>query len=445
MIHTLLLLPLLPTLQEDPLALTPRVLHTLAAPAPGIRFGAALAAAGDIDRDGVPDLIVGSPRSNVFGPDAGNVRIYSGADGELLRELQGQPGTQFGFAVASVGDIDRDGTPEILIGAPFKDGFATLFSGASGGFLFTLRGGLGARFGQALSAAGDVDGDGIGDVLVGEPEDDSAGHNAGRALVYSGRDGALLHELRGSAPFDFYGTQLAPVGDLNQDGRADFAVAAPLQDASGEGGSGFNAGVVHIVSGADGATLQLIAGQNMGDRLGSQMQSGADADDDGLRDLALGLPGADQPGGPFDVGGVELRSTSDGSLIARAFGSTPGGFAEVVAAPTDWNDDGVIDITLGLPSALGDRGQVLILSGVDGAPLARIDGETDLGWFGASLARSPDIDGDGSPELLVGAPGHDDFLDVVGSVQIISFQANGPRLRRSNSPPETTEQERAAH
>ena len=415
-------------------AAPPRTLLTLSAPTPGSSFGAALACTGDLDGDGIADLAVGSPGSNTYGTNAGNVRIYSGRTGVLLREMQGQPATRFGEALANPGDVDDDGHDDLLIGAPYASPFVHLFSGKTGALLFTLHGARGSRFGSALAGAGDVDGDGVLDVAVGEPQHDApVGDNAGRVSVFSGATGELVFEVTGSLPFDQLGMQIAGAGDVDGDGHADLHVAAPFFDGMG-GASGFNVGRILLLSGATGSPLSAIHGELAGDRLGTWLAVGADVDGDGIGELACGAPGADGPAGGFDSGVAQLRSGAGGELLLEVHGPDPGGFAGVVAAPMDVDGDGVADLVFGAPSSLKERGRVRVSSGEDGSTLHDIEGPSALGWFGASLCTLGDADGDGRHDLAIGAPGHEDHTGLTGKVVVVSF-SRGPRPHRPDRTP----------
>ena len=435
MIHAVLpFLSILPLPPQATPPVRPRVLLTLRSPNPGSRFGAAIADAGDLDRDGRSDIVVGSPRSPLYGENAGNVRVHSGADGRLLWELQGQPGTRFGTSVASPGDVDGDGFPELLIGAPFGDAFVHLFSGRHGTLLFTFRGDSGSRFGASLAGAGDVDGDGVPDVVIGEPHSDASAPNAGRVWVHSGATGELLFDWRGTGTFDFFGHRVAAAGDLDADGHGDVLVGAPFVDAGG-----FNAGGIAAYSGATGAPLYAVYGTRPGDQLGTWLASGLDpfasAPGSGPLPFATGAPGADDLGaGLFDTGAGQLRAGLDGSVEVEGFGPEAGVFAGTVAAPLDCDGDGTLDLITGAPSALGGLGTVSFVSGQDGSVLLRMDGSEPNGWFGGALATLSDVDGDGAPDLAIGAPGHEDRTDLVGAVYVVSF-GGGPGYDRGPGPP----------
>jgi hypothetical protein len=175
------------------------VLHVLSRP--GTSFGCGLDSAGDVDGDGTPDILVGI---GAFA-GTGSVDVYSGLDGTLLHcVVAPEPMDDFGTAVAGVGDVNADGRDDFLVGADRGtggSGRAYLYSGLDGSLIRTLsHGGAGqAGFGTAVAGGRDVDGDGTPDLLVGAPLEDGAGADAGRAYLFSGSDGSLLQEFQGPA------------------------------------------------------------------------------------------------------------------------------------------------------------------------------------------------------------------------------------------------------
>jgi hypothetical protein len=207
--------------------------------------GRGVAPAGDFNGDGVPDIAVGSPDFPVgsFGP-LGIVRVHSGVNGKVLKTLPGPgvSGAQFGGVVAAAGDLDADGVPDLIASGDmeYSDyvGHVRAFSGATGAVLFTLEGEPHDRLGSSLSAAGDWDGDGHADVLAGA----GASYGDNYVLLISGATGAVLKKLMIDQPwlsFGFdtqFGAACAGTGDVDGDGRADFAVGAPGAPTS-DGGS----------------------------------------------------------------------------------------------------------------------------------------------------------------------------------------------------------------
>lgn len=198
-------------------------------------FGQTVAGVGDLDLDGYADFAVGAPDDDNNGAESGMCRVYSGRTGGVLKTLNGDAGDDFfGHFVSSAGDVDKDGRPDFIVGAcqffglnP-KPGYARVYSGANFQVIWTFRGKSSADFfGEPVRGAGDVDGDGHADLLVGMHLDDRSATNAGRVELFSGRDGSLLLAVNGQRKDAHLGYQVAPVGDVNGDKTPDFLVGAP--------------------------------------------------------------------------------------------------------------------------------------------------------------------------------------------------------------------------
>jgi hypothetical protein len=212
-------------------------------------LGRALAGCGDVNLDGVPDLIGGLPDQ----PDPGAARVYSGVNGAILRSFVGlTPGDLFGRAVAGAGDVNLDGVPDLLVGAPRDDstdkdaGRAVLFGGKTGTPLHEWFGEApDDQLGLHVADAGDWNGDGARDQLLAVPGDDDAGDGAGSARVQSGLDGGELLHHDGASPGPRVEVVVAGLSDTNGDGRTEIAVAFPYDDAAAT-----DAGLVQVLSGA---------------------------------------------------------------------------------------------------------------------------------------------------------------------------------------------------
>ncbi len=284
------------------------LLHTLVSPNEEYAgfFGHSVSGAGDVDGDGFSDLIVGAygeePGSSP--EEAGRAHVFSGADGSLLYTLVSPNEEQyglFGWSVSGAGDVDGDGYADVIVGAHGKDpgsspqdaGRAYVFSGVDGSLLYTLvspnEEGPG-RFGVSVSGVGDVDGDGHGDVIVGADLEDpgSSPSGAGRAYVFSGADGTVLHTLVSPHEEDlgFFGRCVSGVGDVNGDGHPDVIVGA-YQESPGS--SPFAAGRAYVFSGADGSLLYTLASPNEQEfgYFGHFVSGAGDVDGDGRRDVIV--------------------------------------------------------------------------------------------------------------------------------------------------------------
>jgi hypothetical protein len=393
------------------------VLWQVTSPVPGDRFGTSLAAVGDVDGDGVTDVLVGAPRAQTAGILTGRVALLSGSDGTEWLGVTGDASYDaFGTSVDGAGDVDGDGVPDLLVGSPAGTppaGSVHLLSGKDGAPLLMLVGDAnGDRFGEAVAGVGDVDGDGVPDVAVGAPQADGLGTNGGRVSVYSGVDGSEHFTHQGAA-FDHLGQAVAAAGDVDGDGRIDVLVGAPLAD-----GLAFNGGAGWLFSGRDGSVLAAHHGTGVGDQLGHWLAGIGDVDGDGTPDLAFGVPGSDE--GALDAGAVVVHSGATGALLLFVPGLDEGGGLGVVARAGDVDRDGHLDLAVGAPTAAGHAGRVRVISGATGLDLMSVEGTRPGEWFGLALAGVGDVDGNGRADLVAGAPGHDDMLDKAGLVRGLS-------------------------
>ena len=401
-LHLLLLL----SFQSTPPA---TVLWSYASPAPGDRLGAAVTFLGDVDADGAPDVLVGAPGATSLGFATGSVTVLSGRTGHVLYQVDGDSAFDaFGSSLAALDDVDGDGVSDFAIGAPGGSpagGAVHAFSGATGAPLWTRAGeSPGDRFGSSL--AGSSLRAGASALWCGAPNADFAGPSAGRAYRLSGSDGTIQWTVDGTAAFDLLGSSIAEL-DANR-----VLIGIPFADAAV-----FNGGGAQIVASSDGTPVDAVWGNVTGDQFGQWLQRLGDVDADSIPDFAVSAPGADANG--FDSGAIHVHSGLDASLLLSIPGSAPGLFSGPVAGAGDHNGDGRADLAFGEPSASrgGDQnGRVRLLSGRDGSGLAIAFGKQANDWFGAALCGGTDLDADGRPDVVAGAPGHDDYPNQIGYV-----------------------------
>jgi len=391
------------------------LLHQRDGAADDDRLGISVAGAGDVNGDGYEDFIVGAPLADPGGlSNAGSAYVYSGLNGLLLHQKDGPAANdQLGISVAGAGDVNGDGKDDFIIGAPFADpgglsnaGSAHVYSGLDGGLLYQKDGAAaGDNLGYSVAGAGDVNGDGKDDFIIGAYLADlSLVSDAGSAYIYSGLDGGLLYTKNGAAFFENLGSSVAGAGDVNGDGKDDFIIGASGAAPDGR----IDAGSAYVYSGLNGSLLYQKNGAVAGDLLGWSVAGAGDVNGDGKDDFIIGALYAD-PGGRTGAGSAYVYSGLNGGLLYQKDGAADyHGLGNSVAGTGDVNGDGYSDFIVGAPYAdPGGRiaaGSAYVYSGLDGTLLHQKDGATDYDFLGSSVAGAGDVNGDGKDDLIVGAP-----------------------------------------
>jgi hypothetical protein len=378
---------------------------------PGDVFGISVSGAGDVNGDGFDDFIVGAPLDDNNGTNSGSARVFSGFNGSVLYAFSGDSANdRFGGSVSGAGDVNDDGVSDFIVGAWLDDnngtdsGSARVFSGADGAILYTFNGdSVGDQFGIAVSGAGDVNNDGFDDLIVGARSDDNNGTDSGSARVFSGADGSILYTFNGDAANDSFGSSVSGAGDVNSDGFDDLIVGARFNNAIDLG-----SGRARVFSGVNGSVLYTFDGDSDADYFGYSVSGAGDVNNDGFDDVIIGAPGDDRDA--FDSGSARVISGLDGSVLYTFSGdSESDGFGHSVRGAGDVNDDGVPDLIVG---AIWDSvkvgglraGSAKVFSGLDGSLLYTFFGDSVSGQFGTSVSGAGDVNNDGVPDLIVGAP-----------------------------------------
>ena len=420
-------------------------------------FGYSVAAAGDFNGDGKPDIVISAPFDDNNGKSAsGSVFIFfNGAEartGAADVILEGQSaGDNFGFSVASAGDFNGDGKTDVIVGAPFDDNNVEVDSGSAFIFFGGVTGvrradadadviiegqSAGDNFGYSVASAGDFNGDGKADIIGGAPFDDNNGESAsGSAFIFFGgitgthrvdADADVI--LNGQSAGDNFGFSVAPAGNVNGDAKADVIVGAPFDDNNGEIDSGSAFVFFGGVTGARRADADadiILNGQSGDDQLGSSVASAGDFNGDGKTDVIVGAPfddnnDEDDSGSAFiffgDATGTR-RADADADVILNGQ-SEDDGFGASVATAGDFNGDGKTDVIVGASGDDNndeeDSGGAFVFFG-NAAGTRRADADADVilkglnggDNFGTTVASVGDINGDGKADIIVGAPGSD--------------------------------------
>jgi len=349
---------------------------------------------------------------------------------QVLQEFDGTagPGTDFGWAVSELGDVDGDHVEDAIVGEPFTDGGSTyVYSGRTGSLLYRFDGASGDYNGFSMADAGDVNDDRVHDILVGAP-----GNGAGHVDLYSGKTGELLHRFIGASAGDAFGWSVSSAGDVDRDHRADVLIGAS------QGFSGAGSGYASIYSGRTYELIRTLSGDRVGDQFGSGAASTRDVNRDHVPDQIVGARDA----GDGARGQVYVYSGETGERLltidASSHGDSFGSF--FVAGVGDVNRDGTPDIyaadyydsTNGSdPTNFTASGRAAVYSGRNGHEL--------LSWVGpdADAGLGPgrgagDVNHDGHEDLIVGSYTSNAGASNAGRVQIFSG-ADGSVLRTITS------------
>ncbi|TAK67068.1 MAG: hypothetical protein EPO22_03245, partial [Dehalococcoidia bacterium] len=358
--------------------------YTFTVPNPHNVFGSAVAA-GDVNGDGKADVIVGAFNETVAGNEGqGQAYVFSGVDGALLYTLASptvQAGAHFGRSVAA-GDVDGDGKKDIIVGADAEtvgfnafQGRVYVFSGATGLLIYTIdtpNPESFASFGISV-AAGDTNGDAKADIIVGSYGETVAGNSGqGRAYVFSGADGSLLRTFTTPNPqvLAQFGLSVA-AGDLNADGMADIVVGAGNETV----GSNASEGRAYAFSGATGLVLWTFTTPNhqASAQFGYSVAAG-DTNFDGKADAIVGAIG-ETVGGNSWQGRVYVFSGADATVLRTLTTPNAQGNAQfgVSVATADFNADSRSDVLVGAENEnVGSntgQGRAYVMSGATGGVL----------------------------------------------------------------------------
>ncbi len=394
-------------------------------------FGGDARGAGDVNGDGAGDFIIAAWGT---ASGSGSVKVFSGADGSILfTKLGDSPGDRFGRAAGGAGDVNGDGFADFIVGADLDDnggiesGSARGLSGLNGSTLYSYNGNSpGAFFGRTVSGAGDVNGDGFADFMVGAPGADSNGIDRGLVVVYSGVDGSVLYTKIGDSALDEFGDHISGAGDVNADGFDDFIIGVWHDNDNG-----FHSGSASVYSGIDGALLYDLNGDSPGDLFGQSVSDAGDVNCDGFDDFIIGAIYDDNTG--LDSGNARVYSGVDGSILHDINGLHAGdNFGVSVSGAGDLNGDGYADFIVGGFGHFAFSGGARLFSGVDGSLIFQGFGSAANAGYGFRVAGIGDIDGNGFDDFLVSSPSSPVSAPFAGRVRV--FAADTLPVLSYNSP-----------
>ncbi|MBK7876738.1 MAG: VCBS repeat-containing protein [Planctomycetes bacterium] len=429
-----------------PGSLPPTPTQTILGPGQGANFGTATSSlvAGDVNGDGFADVVIGAYGAN---SNTGTASLYLGTGAASLpfatspsALLNGaQLGEQFGFGAGTAGDVNGDGLSDVLVVAQsasnpeLSEGRLMLYYGQPGvtalqaplaGQTPSLSGTSGSAFATALTTAGDVNGDGFSDLLVGAPGFQGTSANEGRVLLYksksdgTGLENQAIWTFSGGQVDARLGTSVAYAGDVNDDGYTDVLVGAPGFATSP---AQFQEGKAFLFFGTASGVLAStpaweFESNEINAKFGQSVAGAGDVNGDGYADVCVGAPGA-TVSGLQDSGRVYvfLGSATGLSLTAAAVIDNPvlgdARFGASVANAGDLNRDGQTDLVVGAPdysSGQSEEGRIYVFlgsaAGIVPTPAFTDESNSPGAHFGAAVSTAGDVDSDGFADLLIGAP-----------------------------------------
>ena len=372
-------------------------------------FGISVSDAGDVNGDGYPDVIVGASKSNSY---TGKAYIYYGGSAmnnaaDVILTGEGV-NTLFGYSVSAAGDVNGDGFSDVLVGAytySSSKGRAYLFYGSASmnsdaDVTFTGET-INNYFGKSLSSAGDLNGDGYSDIVIGAYR---YNNYTGKAYVYFGgssMDDVADLTMIAEDEFNSFGISVSGADDVNGDGYSDLVIGA----------EGFNSGtgrtyLYYGSSSMDNTADVIMNGETNTNSFGGSVSNAGDVNGDGYSDIVIGAYNHNNAVGKVYVyyGGTSMNNSADLSMTGEASFSN---YGNSVSGAGDMNGDGYSDLIVGAHNLNSQTGRsYLYMYGMTGTLISElnISGDVTLHEVGASVSSAGDVNGDGYDDVIIGAP-----------------------------------------
>jgi len=421
---------------------------------PGAFYGNCVMTAGDVNGDGYSDVIVGANSYDGGQEDEGRAYAYLGSATGLAAAAawtveSDQAGGAMGISVALAGDVNGDGYSDVIVGAHLADN-GEIDEGRAYGFLGSASGlstspdwtaesdQASAFFGFSVAGAGDVNGDGYGDVIVGAYGYDNGETDEGRAYAYLGSSTGLAASPAWTVESDQAGSEfgncVAGAGDVNGDSFTDVLVGARAYD-NGQTNEGRAFAYIGSATGLATTAFWTAEADQANAALGTSVASAGDVNADGFGDVVVGIPGFDNgqtnEGRAYTYLGSGTGPatlpvwTAESNNVGAAFGTS-------VGTAGDINGDNFSDVIVGASLLDGgdiDEGRAYAYlgtaAGLSPGHSWTAEGNQGSAFFGASVATAGDVDGDGYSDVIVGAPGHDNGQTDEGRAYVYLGSSTG--------------------